>query len=334
MSRERGSVIFTIAWGIGAKAGWRSPIALARDRPGMPCTSTCWPLAQPRETPPCGFLGDGLPRCEPRGSSTTGLIHLRVAIGDLDDDGLFDLIVGCARGGAVWYPNRGRRGEPSFASARLLFSDGKPLDVGWSSAPQAVDWDGDGRLDLVVGAEWNRVLLYRNRGTKREPRFEYAGPLTTDDGQPLALPVEPVPEGPDIYKRDYYPVLETVDWDHDGDLDLLAGGYVTGRIYFYRNIADRGHEPRLQLVGPLEADEKPIDVQWAAAPAVADLDADGDLDLITGCMPMTPGGGDSASSEHFLHYFRNDGTAQRRASTRFLCRAAARSPWRPWPARG
>ncbi|HEY1599863.1 MAG TPA: VCBS repeat-containing protein [Pirellulales bacterium] len=264
----------------------------------------------PRETPPCGFLGDGLQRCEPRGSSTTGLIHSRVAIGDLDGDGLFDLIVGCARGGAVWYPNRGRRGEPSFASARLLFSDGKPLDVGWSSAPQAVDWDGDGRLDLVVGAEWNRMLLYRNRGTKREPRFEYAGPLTTDDGQPLALPVEPVPEGPDIYKRDYYPVVETVDWDQDGDLDLLAGGYVTGRIYFYRNIAERGQEPRLRLVGPLEADEKPIDVQWAAAPAVADLDADGDLDLITGCMPMTPGSGDFASSEDFLHYFRNDGTPQ------------------------
>jgi hypothetical protein len=25
-------------------------------------------------------------------------------------------------------------------------------------------------------------------------------------------------------------------------------------------------------------------------------------------MPMTAGGGDSASSEHFLHYFRNDGS--------------------------
>ncbi len=49
-------------------------------------------------------------------------------------------------------------------------------------------------------------------------------------------------------------------------------------------------------------------MQWAAAPTVADLDGDGDWDLISGCMPMTAGGGDSASSERFLHYFRNDGT--------------------------
>ena len=266
------------------------------------------PGGEPRATPPRGFVGDGLQRCEPRGSSSTGLIHSRVAIADFDNDGLFDLVVGCSRGGLVWYPNRGRRGKPDFPFAQLVTSDGKPLDVGWGSAPHAVDWDGDGLIDLLVGGERNRLLLFPNRGANGRPRFEYAGLVKADDGQPLVLPVEPVPEGPEVFKLDYYPVVETVDWDHDGDQDLLAGGFITGRIYWYENLAGAGREPRLRLAGPLEADGKPLDVGWAAAPAVADLDGDGDWDLISGCMPMTAGGGDSASSEHFLHYFRNDGT--------------------------
>src|SRR5262249_4807529 len=111
-----------------------------------------------------------------------------------------------------------------------------------------------------------------------------------------------------VFKADYYPVLETVDWDDDGDVDLLAGGYITGRIYWYENQAGPKVEPRLVPRGALEADGAPIDVGWAAAPAVADLDDDGDLDLITGSMPMTAGGGDTATSEQFLTYFRNDGT--------------------------
>lgn len=265
--------------------------------------------AEPETVPPRGFIGDGLQRCTPQGTDTTGLIHSRVETVDWDGDGLFDLLVGCARGGIVFYPNRGRPGEPRFEFSKLIHtSDGRPLNVGWSAAPRAVDWDGDGILDLVVGAEWNRILLYRNRGTATKAALEYAGPLHTADGKLLTLPITPVAESPEVFKRDYYPVLDMTDWDADGDLDMLAGGYITGRIYLYENLAGVDAEPQLQLTGPLEADGQPIDVRWCAAPTVADFDGDGDLDLVSGCMPVTAGGGDAASSKEFLHYFRNDGS--------------------------
>ncbi len=48
----------------------------------------------PDQQPPRGFVGDGLNRCEPIGHSTTGLIHGRIDLADLNGDELPDLLVG------------------------------------------------------------------------------------------------------------------------------------------------------------------------------------------------------------------------------------------------
>lgn len=261
---------------------------------------------------PRGFVGDGSHRCAAVGSSTTGLIHSRVAVSDWDADGRLDLLVGCARGAVLLYPNLGTPQQPSFVQARLLTTnDGRPLDVGWSAAPLAVDWDGDGLCDLLCGAERNRVLFFRNLGDGNQPRLVNQG-FVHADGQPIELPVEPVPKSPPgVYTLDYYPVLEVVDWNGDGMPDLLAGGYITGRIYLYQAVgAELDGTPKLAARGPLEADGRPLNVgDWAAAPCAADFDNDGDLDLITGSLPLDAGGGDGTDPEHFLRYFENIGTA-------------------------
>lgn len=280
--------------------------------------------SKPTQVPPRGFLGDGMNRVERVSSSTTGLIHSRVALDDWNNDGLVDLVVGCARGAVILYPNTGNKRQPQYPYSQLLFTaDGKPLDVGWSSVPVVVDWDGDGVKDLLVGAEWNRFVFIKNEGTNADRKLVSKG-LVMLDGKPLSLPHEPNPEGRGIYKRDYYPVPEVVDWDGDGDLDLLAGGYVTGLVYLFENIGrEESGTPRLAARGPIQSDGGPIDVGWAAAPSVADFDSDGDLDLISGSMPMTSGGGDSSSSEDFLWYFENTGT-----------RTAPNLQRRPFPRRG
>jgi hypothetical protein len=265
----------------------------------------------PERVAPRGFVGDGSHRCLPVGSSTTGMIHSRVTVADWDGDGLPDLLIGGGRGHVLVYPNDGTRTQPKFPHARLILTaDGKPLDVGWSAAPLAVDWDGDGVTDLLCGAERNRILFFRNEGTNRLPRLVNKG-FVTVDGEPLALPVEPVPKAaPGVFPLDYYPALDAVDWNGDGRVDLLAGGFITGRVYFYENVGRNADgTPRLKARGPLLADDKPLNVgDWAAAPCAADFDGDGDLDLVCGNMPMTAGGGDSADASHFLRYYENVGT--------------------------
>ena len=97
------------------------------------------------------------------GDSSTDMIHSRVTVTDFNGDELPDLMIGGARGAVLAYPNCGTRTKPEFSAAQLVFTvENKPLDVGWSAAPLAVDWDGDGKTDLLCGGERNRILFYRN----------------------------------------------------------------------------------------------------------------------------------------------------------------------------
>ena len=73
---------------------------------------------------------------------------------------------------------------------RPLQAAGKPmvLEGTWSAAPIVVDWDGDGREDLLVGdSTGGRLRFYRNVGKRTAP--EYAAPERIRVGEaPLQLP--------------------------------------------------------------------------------------------------------------------------------------------------
>lgn len=268
------------------------------------------PGKEPDALPRTGFIGDGTERVQETTSDTYPQQLSRIDVADWNGDGLPDILVGGERGGIIWFPNRGTKDHPSYPYSKLMFTDdGKPLDVGFSSTPLVIDWDGDGVQDLVCGAEWNRAVWYKNIGTNAAPRLVYKGFIYTDDGKPFQLPHEPVPEIKGVYKTDYHPVLAAADINGDGKVDILAGGYVTGRIYLFENKGwGKDHTPILHFDGPLQADGQPLDVGWAAAPTVADVDGDGLLDIISGDMPMTKEGGDSSSSENYLYYFKNVGS--------------------------
>lgn len=61
-----------------------------------------------------------------------------------------------------------------LAPGKRIEANGEPISVDVGHAvPLAVDWDGDGRKDLLVGQfAGGKIRFYRNTGTDEAPRFE------------------------------------------------------------------------------------------------------------------------------------------------------------------
>jgi hypothetical protein len=142
---------------------------------------------------------------------------------DWDGNGTTDLLVGNLLGHVYLIPNEARGRGLAFGTPRRLEAAGRPIQVNGDAAPVVADWDGDGRPDLIVGAEDGSVVWYRNVGSARQPRLEAARPL-----------VGPSPVGwgndeqrkPGQWGRRVKPCV--VDWDGDGRPDLLLGDVCGG----------------------------------------------------------------------------------------------------------
>jgi len=256
-----------------------------------------------------GFVGDGSPRRDPRTPSLSGTSYNRVAVDDWDEDGLNDLIVGVDNGDCGYlllFRNEGDKDRPKFGTGEYL-RDATGEILATPNLPSAliIDWNSDGIKDLVIGVNGPRVVWYENVGTNANRKLVFRDFIKAD-GKALVTPNKPCPESPHFI-NDYSPTIEVVDWDDDGDLDLLVGGYITGYIWYYENVGNGPDgTPTLEFRGSIEADGKPIDTIWGAAPCAVDLNGDGKPDLITGSFGQKMGGGDAPSE--FLLYYENIGT--------------------------
>jgi hypothetical protein len=148
--------------------------------------------------------------------STTGSAST-VDVADWDGDGDLDLLIGNFNGGVYLIPNEGTSTSYAFGKERPLMANGQPVKVNGKAAPFAADWDKDGDLDLLVGADDGSVWLYRNVGSRRAPE--------------LAAGVQLVPPGDALYgqnatkdvRRGTRSKICVADWNGDGRPDLLVG---------------------------------------------------------------------------------------------------------------
>ena len=97
--------------------------------------------------------------------------HLAPALGDLDGDGLPDLVLGQFQSAVAWYRNSGQSGAGRFV---LVDSGVVRLPRGSNAVPELYDIDRDGDLDLFLGDASGRIALFTNDGTARAPRFVLA----------------------------------------------------------------------------------------------------------------------------------------------------------------
>ena len=200
---------------------------------------------------------------------------------DFDGDGDLDLICGEFLDRLSWFENIGSREEPEFAKGRFLENQQGIIKMDLEMIiPTAVDWDGDGDVDLIVGDEDGRVALIENTGVVKDrmPVFDSPEYLKQKAGKvKFGALVTPF----------------SVDWDDDGDEDLICGN-TAGYIGFIENL-DGGNPPmwkepvRLQtsgreiriMAGENGSIQGPAEQKWGYTTlSVADWDGDGLKDII------------------------------------------------------
>ncbi len=203
-------------------------------------------------------------------------------LADFDGDGDLDLICGEFLDGFTYFENIGSRTKPKFAAGRRLQRDGQDLTMDLEMiVPVAFDWDRDGHVDLIVGDEDGRVAWVRNTG------------VLDGSGVPLFEPPYYFQQEADDVCFGALVTPFAVDWDGDGDTDLICGNSA-GYIGWIENL-DGGNPPRWAAPVKIEADLIPIRIQagpngscqgpsepkWGYTTlSVADWDHDGLPDLI------------------------------------------------------
>ena len=239
-----------------------------------------------------GFTEFALTDTSLNSSPTTDFWISTAAPADVDADGDLDLLIA---GYFVVYPTE--ENPDGLVEHRLtLYRNDGPAGAEWTLTPIAVDaselsvgasdlawgdYDNDGDPDVVIASEGQTVLFRNDAGTlvrtstELPPYYEDNG-FTTMDLRSLAWG----------------------DADNDGDLDLVIPS-VVGDFEYLPTMVLRNDGPGAGDAWTFTDAGAALPVTTNGVSAWADMEGDGDLDLLLGNI--------SPYGDNFLNTYRNDG---------------------------
>jgi hypothetical protein len=184
---------------------------------------------------------------------------------DWNNDGRLDLITGERNG---YYTVFLREESGTLTNAGRIQSHGADIMTDNNAWPTIVDWNLDGRKDLLAGQEGIgapcNVYVYLNQGTDSVPAFGDSTPVRHGGSQ----------------FNDYRCVPLLLDLDGDGKRDLVLGEWYSS-VRLYSNIGTDTNPVFNTFVNLVDPD--PVNFINGNPPRInfTDWDGDGDLDMIT-----------------------------------------------------
>jgi hypothetical protein len=244
---------------------------------------------------PWGAVNDGVLTMPPgtqfcvdeNGAITPTIFSPSVAVGDLNGDGLPDLVVADAKGYFWFFPNSGTPTQPKFTTGEVM-----PIWIGvpnpggsdyadyigiWSANDnivpriQLVDYSNEKKLSIVAGNFEGKLFYIHNIGSAKEPQFSMP--------QDLANITLDTYSDHHLWCNFLAPFL--YDFTGNGQLDLIMGEgtYASNSIYKLVNKGSNGspifNEKLTTKIIPGYGREH-------LTPQVVDWDNDGKPDIIAG----------------------------------------------------
>ncbi|MED5462432.1 MAG: VCBS repeat-containing protein, partial [Pseudomonadota bacterium] len=186
-----------------------------------------------------------------------------VFLADMDSDGDLDIVVGSSVDHTIaWFENDGAD-NPGFSHANIATTAKSASDV------MVADMDADGDLDIVSASSGdNTIAWYENDGAA-DPTWSAVDIATSANG---------------AYS------VDVADMDGDGDLDIVSASDTDNTIAWYEH--DGAADPSWT------AADIATNVDGARGLSVADMDGDGDFDIVS-----------AARDDDAIDWFENDGAA-------------------------
>ncbi|MBN2373986.1 VCBS repeat-containing protein [bacterium] len=130
-----------------------------------------------------------------------------------------------------------------------------------------MDWNNDGKKDLITGSKLGYILIYINAGTDKSPQLRSHEMLKVEGIR---------------FKSGYETGIDVFDWNNDGKKDILYGND-DGYVYILINSGDRDSSLFLNKDHyTLEVNRQRINLGSYIHPVAADWNGDGKKDLIVG----------------------------------------------------
>jgi len=199
-----------------------------------------------------------------QGVSSYGLNAIYPAFGDLDNDGDTDMLLGDYDGLLHYFENTAGAGNPADFS--LSQANYMGIDVGQFAAPQLIDANRDGHLDLVIGERGGRIKYFHNKAT---------GPVASFSSASTSDYLGGIDVMPNCCTGYNVPFMTSID--STGDYYLFVGSE-KGVIQLYGNIENN-------LTGnftPVDTAISGLDFGERSSVSGADINNDGVLELLVG----------------------------------------------------
>ena len=204
---------------------------------------------------------------------------------DIDNDGDIDMLIGVNvidpdgdTGRVYYFKNVGNSVNPLYEEQKGINNPFNFL-LGPLPAPESLDIDSDGDVDVVLGKKDGKIAYFENIGSPMSSLFtEQIGAANVfvsidvgDNASPFAA-----------------------DMDNDEDFDLFIGN-AAGQIFFFKNTGTKTLPTFTEQIGSANPFNG-ISLGTDAAPFGIDFDVDGDIDMFVG------------NGQGKIRYFQNTGS--------------------------